>query len=105
MKATNIFLYLLLLLPLVAFGQSVDEGAVGDPDEELIVHAIAQVPPPVMAAARAAAPDVYFDSAQSYWLDDWRVYRVSGRLFREVWHVYVRSDGKLLRTESDTQDD
>ncbi|MEO0436028.1 MAG: hypothetical protein AAF098_03900 [Pseudomonadota bacterium] len=66
---------------------------------------ISQVPGPVMNVARAAAPDVFFNDAMSYIQNDFRVYRVSGRLFREQWHVHVREDGKVLRTESDVRSD
>ena len=95
----------LLAFPILSFGQADDDD--GGPDrsgDDRVAMAVSQVPPEVMAVARNAGPDVFFDSAMSYWEDDFRVYRVSGRLFREVWNVYVRSDGVLLRTESDTQD-
>lgn len=106
MKNTRRWLMCVLLaLPVLSFGQADDDD--GGPDrsgDERVTMAVAQVPPEVMVVARNAGPDVFFDSAMSYWEDDFRVYRVSGRLFREVWNVYVRSDGVLLRTESDTQD-
>ena len=80
------------------------EEAISFPDEELVSHSIDAVPAQVMRTARSVAPDVFFQGAESYWENDFRVYRISGRLFREVWNVYVREDGKLLRTESDNQD-
>jgi hypothetical protein len=92
---------LLASTPLVA--QETEE-AISFPDEELVAHSIDSLPVQVMRTARSAAPDVFFQSAESYWENDFRVYRISGRLFREVWNVYVREDGKLLRTESDNQD-
>ena len=73
--------------------------------EDLRDLSIAQVPANIMQVVKRTAPDVYFDSAISYLVKDFRVYRVSGRLFREVWHVHVREDGKLLRTESDNRSD
>ncbi|GEM_PF-6689721 len=69
--------------------------------EERTTVALSQVPRKVMAAARSAAGDVAFTSAMRYWDDDFRVYRLNGRLFREEWNVYVREDGVVLRTESD----
>ena len=93
-------LCLLLVNPLCA-----QDGEQGFSKEERVTHAITDVPPQVLATARAEGPDVFFNEAESYWVDDFRVYRVSGRLFREVWHVHVREDGKLLRTERDNQDD
>lgn len=66
---------------------------------------IDQVPSAVMTVARGVAPDVFFNDAMSYIQNDFRVYRVSGRLFREQWHVHVREDGKVLRTESDVRSD
>jgi hypothetical protein len=90
-----------------ALAQRAEQDTLGaDPaGEELRVHDLGEVPAAVMSAARGAAPDVYFQSAESYWQDDFRVYRLTGRLFREVWNVYVREDGVLLRSESDNQDD
>ncbi|MEM8492869.1 MAG: hypothetical protein AAF756_18800 [Pseudomonadota bacterium] len=58
-----------------------------------------------MQTAQATAPDVFFQSAQRFWKDDFLVYRVEGRLYREVWHLHIRQDGTLLRTETDFQDD
>lgn len=66
---------------------------------------LSQVPSVVMATARTAAPDVFFSEAQSYLADDVTVYRITGRLFREVWEVYVRQNGQFLRTTVDNQDD
>ncbi|MEM6484173.1 MAG: hypothetical protein AAF662_04225 [Pseudomonadota bacterium] len=99
-----------LLLTGLSFSTSAQQSSVFpayDPArlEELSELAIAQVPPKVMQAARAAAPDVYFQSAQRFWKDDFLVYRIQGRLFREVWHLHIRQDGEVLRTESDFQDD
>lgn len=74
-------------------------------EEQLTDLAIAQVPARVMQTARATAPDVFFQSAQRFWKDDFLVYRVEGRLYREVWHLHIRQDGTLLRTETDFQDD
>lgn len=100
------FVLCMALAPLASWSQSreaPDEGA--EPSgEERRVLAIAEVPVNIMAVARRAAPDVFFNGAESYWQKDFRVYQLSGRLFREVWNVYVREDGKLLRTESDNQD-
>lgn len=73
--------------------------------EDHRVLALEQVPANVMNTAKQAAPDVFFTSAESALKDDFVVYRISGRLFTEVWHVHVREDGRLLRTESDNQDD
>jgi hypothetical protein len=90
----------LLMSPLYA-----QDDAPGFSQEERATLAIVDVPQHVLATARLEGPDVFFDGAESYWVDDFRVYRLSGRLFREVWHVHVREDGKLLRTERDNQDD
>lgn len=92
---------LLVSMPLVA--QETEE-AISFPDEEVVSHSIDALPARVISTARAAAPDVFFQSAESFWENDFRVYRVSGRLFREVWSVYVREDGELLRMKSDNQD-
>ena len=73
--------------------------------EDHRVLTLEQVPVKVMNTARQAAPDVFFTSAESALKKDFVVYRITGRLFREVWHVHVREDGRLLRTESDNQDD
>ena len=82
-----------------------EDGEQGFSKEERATHTISDVPPQVLATARAQGPDVFFNAAESYWVDDFRVYRLSGRLFREVWHVHVREDGELLRTERDNQDE
>lgn len=73
-------------------------------EEERVELTIDAVPPRIMQVARGAAPDVFFTSAERYLKKDFEVYRVTGRLFREVWHVHVRGDGKLIRTESDNQE-
>lgn len=91
-----------LLTPLAA--QAQDELTLMS-EEDRQVLTLDAVPAQVMASARAAAPDVFFNSAETYWQDDFHVYTLSGRLFREVWRVHVREDGKVLRTESDNQDD
>ena len=93
-----------LLLASTALAAQETEEAISFPDEEFVSLSIDAVPANVMRTARGAAPDVFFQSAESYWENDFRVYRVSGRLFREVWSVYVREDGRLLRKESDNQD-
>jgi hypothetical protein len=95
---------LLILAPALYAQDGADDVATGT-DEEYQQLTANALPPLILNAARAAAPDVFFDSAESYLQDDFRVYRVSGRLFREVWHVYVREDGKVLRAKSDIQDD
>lgn len=91
-----------LLLAVLMLG---GPAAIAAEDEEVREHAVNELPAVVMKTARKAGPDVFFTSARSYWKDDFRVYRVSGRLFREVWNVYVREDGKLLRTETDNQEE
>ncbi len=73
--------------------------------DEQRTHSLAGIPALVLAAAQAQGPDVFFNSAVSYLQDDFRVYRVSGRLYRQLWYVYVREDGKWLRTQKDNQDD
>ena len=100
-----VFLGALLSAAGAVLAQEESEEALTFADEEVRTHAVDALPDVVLGRARAAAPDVFFQSAESYWEDDFRVYRLSGRLFREVWNVYVREDGKLLRTESDNQDD
>lgn len=67
--------------------------------------ALSEVPDVVMATARRSAPDVFFNKAERFLAEDVIVYRVSGRLFREVWDVYVRANGTLLRADADNQDD
>lgn len=105
MKSVNSLL-LVLLLPMVVMAQNSDTRSMGDTsNDEVVSHALDQVPESILAAARQAAPDVYFNAAISFWEDDFRVYRLTGRLYREVWHVYVRDDGRVILTESDTQDD
>ncbi|GAB5413058.1 MAG: hypothetical protein Cons2KO_06610 [Congregibacter sp.] len=74
-------------------------------EEERVDLAIEAVPPMIMQVARRAAPDVFFTSAERYLKKDFEMYRVTGRLYREQWHVHVRGDGKLIRTESDNQAD
>ena len=105
MKSLKSLLSLLLLLPVLALAQNSDRSVGDSSNDELVSHALDEVPEALLAAARQAAPDVYFNEAISFWEDDFRVYRLSGRLYREVWHVYVRDDGRVLLTESDTQDD
>lgn len=90
------------LLPLA--GQAQDELTLMS-EEDRQVLSLDAVPTQVMASARAAAPDVFFNAAETYWKNDFHVYTLSGRLFREVWRVHVREDGLVLRTESDNQDD
>jgi hypothetical protein len=103
--ATIVLLVAATLSSSFALSQAKEPDDSGDlAGEEHQVLTLQQVPPEVMRTARAAGPDVFFDRAESYWDKDFRVYRISGRLFREAWNVYVRSDGKLLRTESDNQD-
>lgn len=96
----------LTLLPGISFSQEREsaDGEIDATGEEVQQHALGELPPVVMSTAKQAAPDVFFGSAESYWEDDFRVYKLTGRLFREVWTVYVRSDGKLLRKEADNQD-
>lgn len=74
-------------------------------DDEVRIESLASIPPKVMSAARGAAPDVAFQSVDSLWQDDLRVYRLRGRLFREVWTVHVDDTGRVLRVERDNQDD
>lgn len=106
MNSLKRLLLVALFVPALSLAQGKDSRTLGDTsNDELMTHTLDAVPAKVMTAARKAAPDVYFSDAISYWEDDFRVYRVSGRLFREVWNVYVRDDGRVLRTESDTQDD
>ena len=88
----------------VALGQAPGESDLSFPDEEQRSLTIEEVPPVVMATARRVAPDVFFTSAESYWKNDVREYHLRGRLFREIWDVFIREDGKLLRTEADNQD-
>lgn len=73
--------------------------------EEREFHNIADVPVAVISVARQNAPSVVFTEAESYWEADERVYRLSGRLYREVWQVYVTEQGQFLYSESDLQDD
>ncbi|MEM6775301.1 MAG: hypothetical protein AAF640_10660 [Pseudomonadota bacterium] len=91
-------------LALPAFGQDPDNASVSFPDEEQRSMAMEEVPPAVMATARNVAPDVFFTSAESYWRDDMREYHLRGRLFREVWDVFIREDGKFVRKSADNQD-
>ena len=87
--------------------QSVERPSVAgiDSGEERVVLTLEQVPPVVMSTAKRAAPDVFFTGAERALKNDFIVYRISGRLFREVYHVHVRDDGTLVRVESDNQDD
>ena len=96
---------LLALLPLATQAQTSEDDVSVPSQEERTELALSAVPPLVMDAARSAAPDVFFTGALRYWDNDFLVYRMSGRLFREVWDVYVREDGVVLRTSSDYQDD
>lgn len=89
---------------ILALALQASPSVVANEGEQLVKHSIGDVPNVVMSRVREAAPDVFFEKATSYWLKDFRVYRVTGRLYRTVWNVYVREDGKLLRTESDNQD-
>lgn len=73
-----------------------------DPAKPLDIN---EVPQKVRNAAREAKPDVYFTSAQSMWLDDHHIYRLSGTLFREAWDIYVRADGVVTRMDSNNLDD
>ncbi|WOJ96486.1 hypothetical protein R0137_14730 [Congregibacter brevis] len=73
--------------------------------EEREFHTIGDVPTTVVAVAKRNAPSVVFSEAESYWEADVRVYRLSGRLYREVWQVYVTEQGQFLYSESDLQDD
>lgn len=100
-----VFLGALLCAAGAVSAQEESEEVLTFADEEVRTHAVDALPAEVLGTARAAAPDVFFQSAESYWEDDFRVYRLTGRLFREVWNVYVREDGKLLRTESDNQEE
>jgi len=75
---------------------------IDDPAEVLSLN---DVPQKVRQAARASKPDVFFTSAESMWIDDHHIYRLSGTLFREAWDIYVRSDGVVTRMESNYLDD
>ena len=80
--------------------------ALDDPAGEGMVDVpLGALPEQVLSAARDAAPSVYFTSAERYLAADIVVYRLQGRLFREVWDVYVRENGALLRASADNQDD
>ncbi|MEO1079844.1 MAG: hypothetical protein AAFY29_09830 [Pseudomonadota bacterium] len=94
----------LVCVAVPAFAQDPDNVSLSFPDEEQRTLTMDDVPPVVMATARKVAPDVFFTSAESYWRDDMREYHLSGRLFREVWDVFIREDGKLVRKEADNQD-
>lgn len=108
MNLKNAVLAMILLtgagLP-VSFAIAQDDEGPSRSREEREVVAIDAVPQLVMDAARRAAPDVFFNSAESYWNDDFREFKLTGRLFREVWTVYVRDDGDVRRVKSDLQDD
>ena len=67
--------------------------------------ALGTVPENVIAAARGAAPSVYLTGAERFLAADIVVYRLQGRLFREVWDIYVRENGTLLSAGGDNQDD
>lgn len=91
----------LLLLSPAAQGGAESELLLDTASEELTSMAVGDIPARVLSAARDAAPDVAFTSAQRYWEEDVLVYRISARLYREAWNVFVREDGVVLRTESD----
>lgn len=91
----------LLLLSPAAQGGAESELLLDTASEELTSMALGDIPARVLSAARDAAPDVAFTSAERYWEQDVLVYRISARLYREAWNVFVREDGVVLRTESD----
>ena len=90
-----------LLLSPAAQGDAESELLLDTASEELTSMAVGDIPARVLSAARDAAPDVAFTSAERYWEQDVLVYRISARLYREAWNVFVREDGVVLRTESD----
>jgi hypothetical protein len=98
-----------LLLPVAPQWVLAQEQDDGEPevvlDDEVRTESLDNVPPIVMAAARAAGPDVVLQSVYSLWIDDRRVYRFRGRLYREVWRIDVTDTGRVLRVKRDNQDD
>ena len=92
---------LVLSLPAAAQDAGGSELRLDTASEERMSMAVGDIPAKVMAAARGVAPDVAFTSAERYWENDVLVYRISARLYREAWNVFVREDGVVLRTESD----
>lgn len=91
----------LLLLSPAAQGDAESALLLDTASEELTSMALGEIPARVLSAARDAAPDVAFTSAERYWEADVLVYRISARLYREAWNVFVREDGVVLRIESD----
>lgn len=101
LQRTAVILSGLLMLSPAAQGDAEGELLLDTASEELTSMAIGDIPARVLSAARGVAPDVAFTSAERYWEDDVLVYRLSARLYREAWNVFVREDGAVLRTESD----
>lgn len=64
-----------------------------------------EVPRVVMDTARSRMPDAYFQRASWVLEDDFKVYSLAGSYFRKEVTVYVREDGKFLRTETNNRDE
>jgi len=65
---------------------------------------MSQVPDIVLASARKAKPNVYFNAAErTYWNDE-PVYVLTGAQIGKEWKVYLGTQGQIKHISSDWRD-
>jgi uncharacterized membrane protein YkoI len=99
MKATKVIAWMVIGVAVPAACRSMH-----DNHEDEIPIDLKDVPPNVMASAKAAKPGIEFTKAWKEMENGALIYELSGRVGGEEFEVEVSPDGKVLEIESGHED-